>query len=174
MVLNPSIPKNNLITPALALEFFGSSRMSVYSKYIRTVNTFKYRELIPCLPKLIIINLCMIDNFFSSLNDLINNKLHVFIRSFDGCYNYRYINKSQNLSLHSYGLAVDFNAHLCPPSVINTVNKEISQVFINNGFMWGGNFSDKFKDEMHFELGYSSLYNYYNDNILFKDIPVNL
>lgn len=70
--------------------------------------------------------------------------------SFDGCWNVRYIRGGNQLSMHSWGIAVDHNAKTNPLGAEGDMNSEIVEIFESEGFYWGGNF--KRKDPMHFEF----------------------
>lgn len=68
-----------------------------------------------------------------------------------GCFNYRVIAGSSNLSNHSFGCAVDlsprtngFNAGK------GTINSIVVDAFKRQGFLWGGDYKTR-TDPMHFE-----------------------
>ena len=72
------------------------------------------------------------------------------VKSFDGCWNVRKIRGGNKLSMHSWGIAVDHNAHTNPLGSEGDMDSEIVEIFESEGFCWGGNF--KRKDPMHFEF----------------------
>ena len=67
------------------------------------------------------------------------------LRRYNGCYNYRYIDGTNRLSLHAFGRAIDINAGMAnqPPEVV--------ECFEAAGFKWGGRWTKRY-DPMHFEL----------------------
>lgn len=72
------------------------------------------------------------------------------IKTFDGCFNIRHIRGEPGaLSLHSYGIAVDFNAAENQLGQDSKLSVELINVFLQMGWTWGGAF--KRKDPMHFE-----------------------
>ncbi len=75
--------------------------------------------------------------------------------SFDGCWNVRYIRGGNQLSMHSWGIAVDHNAQTNSLGSEGDMNMDIVEIFESEGFFWGGNF--KRKDPMHFEFSESGL-----------------
>jgi hypothetical protein len=89
-----------------------------------------------------------LDRAFQNLKD---NKLLSELKTFDGCFMIRDIRGIPGKpSMHSYGLALDFNAKenaLGQPPKLST---EFVKCFIDAGWTWGGNFSRK--DGMHFEF----------------------
>lgn len=71
-----------------------------------------------------------------------------------GCWNVRYKRTAtKEVSLHSYGLAVDINADKNPLSVqlVTDMPPTFVQAFKDQGFTWGGEFSGM-KDAMHYQL----------------------
>lgn len=82
--------------------------------------------------------------------DIVNAKLHEELLTFDGCFNIR---KSRGLSipsLHSWGVAVDFDAFRNQLGAEPKMNPKIVEIFEVHGFDWGGRW--KRKDGMHFQL----------------------
>lgn len=162
MVLNPIIPRNNILTPAHCAGVFGIPDRDFSGSFIHRFNFSLVKFSIPCLPDFIRMHDSLFEPLLLSLNSIIDNNQTKLIKTFDGCYNVRYINHSKNYSLHSYGLAIDFNSVYCPPGNIGTINSDFAHFFIENGFNWGGNFSKRFHDEMHFEIKYSKLLEWFN------------
>lgn len=75
----------------------------------------------------------------------------------DWGYNHRFIRGSKTtLSNHSWGLAVDLNATKNPMTSDGKIHTDmpawVVAVFAKYGFFWGGNYSGKRKDPMHFEF----------------------
>lgn len=79
-----------------------------------------------------------------------------------GAWAYRDKRTVNALSLHSWGIAIDFNTisnpqGFVPPAMFDpakpyvfTTDHPIVQIFRNAGFLWGGDF-EKEKDAMHFQ-----------------------
>lgn len=85
---------------------------------------------------------------FQSLQD---SGLLEELETFDGCYNVRAMKGNpNNFSVHSWGLAVDFNAADNPYGGEPSFSDELVECFTANGFEWGGNWSTP--DGMHFQL----------------------
>lgn len=74
------------------------------------------------------------------------------IVTFDGCYVERQVRGSSLISLHSWAMAMDLNAHT---EQLGQLQTHFSQEFIacmtGAGLFWGGNFHAR-KDPMHFAL----------------------
>lgn len=76
------------------------------------------------------------------------------LKSFDGCFNVRKIRGSKKRwSLHSFGLAVDFNASTNKMRTFGDMHPEIVSIFETHGWKWGGDF--KRKDPMHFQRAWN-------------------
>ncbi|CAN5621897.1 hypothetical protein BH20ACT23_BH20ACT23_00700 [soil metagenome] len=72
---------------------------------------------------------------------------------YGGCYVPRFIdrNPSLPLSMHAFGLAVDFNVSTNQLGTEGDMDPRIVEIFERWGFVWGGDWSRP--DPMHFELG---------------------
>jgi hypothetical protein len=89
------------------------------------------------------------------LNDtfraLIKAGLHSELKTFDGCFNPRYQRGSTSKpSLHSYAIALDFNASAMPLGSESTWSDEFVGVWRDHGWVWGGDW--KRKDPQHFQF----------------------
>jgi hypothetical protein len=75
------------------------------------------------------------------------------IRTFDGCYVPRFIERdpSHAISLHTWGIAIDLDASTNQRGVRGTMDQRVVDIFKRWGFRWGGDWS--YTDPMHFELG---------------------
>lgn len=123
------------------------------------------RQNIPLIPPRIYMNIHMHASFTNVLIQLIERGLHKEIKSFDGCFNVRYMRGSKTmLSRHSWGLAVDMNAAWNPLIRISEPARRADlrkkhvqwtehflQVWRNNGFICGADWM-KSIDGMHFEF----------------------
>ncbi len=73
------------------------------------------------------------------------------IKTFDGCFCIRDVRgKPGKQSIHSWGLAVDFNALENPLGEQGTFTKEFLDVWRKQGWTCGADFERR--DEMHFQL----------------------
>jgi hypothetical protein len=102
--------------------------------------------------KRIACNVDMKDNLYAALEQ-VSQLDPKALQTFDGCFEIRLVRGSKtNFSAHSYGLAVDLNAHDNPLGVSTGGFYETPSVvdcFRKNGFTWGGDFQHR-KDPMHF------------------------
>ncbi len=86
--------------------------------------------------------------------DILRLGLEKELKKFDGCFNIRKIRGSKNRwSLHSFGLAVDFNASTNRMKTLGDMHPDVIDIFISYGWKWGGNF--KRKDPMHFQRAWN-------------------
>jgi hypothetical protein len=67
-----------------------------------------------------------------------------------GCYYPRYIADTQQLSLHSFGIALDLNVPGNQRGTVGEMNRDVVDIFKSWGFAWGGDWS--YTDPMHFEM----------------------
>lgn len=88
----------------------------------------------------------------SAFNNLDEVALHTEIKTFDGCYNERKVRGNAKLvSLHSWALAMDLNAHIEPLGQKTTHwTGDFIGVMKAAGIFWGGDF--KRHDSMHWSL----------------------
>jgi hypothetical protein len=97
----------------------------------------------------------MIPQLQAALSDIESSGLGNELRPGDygGCYVPRFIdrNPSLPLSMHAFGLAIDFNVSTNQLGTDGDMNPRIVEIFERWGFVWGGDWSRP--DPMHFELG---------------------
>jgi hypothetical protein len=74
------------------------------------------------------------------------------IRTFGGCYNYRPKRTSGKLSTHSWGIGIDLNPETNPQGKPGDMHPGVVEIFQEFGFKWGGDWSGKSKDPMHFQF----------------------
>lgn len=81
------------------------------------------------------------------LTDLINRS------QYGGCWSPRHVlfNPGRSLSMHAWGLAIDFNVATNGYGARPQMDPRIVEIFDRWGFVWGGRWSTP--DGMHFELG---------------------
>lgn len=96
----------------------------------------------------------LVKKFQSVFQEIVDQKLGPLLETFDGCWNVRKItgSSSGNLSLHSWGIAIDLNADSGNSFGDSTpsMDKRIVAIFKKHGFFWGGDYTGN-KDGMHFE-----------------------
>lgn len=96
---------NILGSPNLLLQF--------QKKNMTVIEFSKFRKLNKILPDKIYCNKIIVVDLFKVFEELGKTKLISEIRSYDGCFNPRYIRGMEAkkiLSNHAYGTALDFNA----------------------------------------------------------------
>lgn len=82
--------------------------------------------------------------------DIAQQKLAHEIHTYDGCYVLRAMRRSTNISIHSWGYAIDLNAAENTLGEIPKMSPAIVAVFKSHGWIWGGDW--KRPDGMHFQL----------------------
>ena len=89
----------------------------------------------------------------AAMRELEARGLRSAVRSFDGCYVPRFIerNPSRAVSLHTWGIAFDLNATTNMPGGAGDMDPRVVEVMKRWGFRWGGDWTPR--DDMHFELG---------------------
>jgi hypothetical protein len=71
-------------------------------------------------------------------------------REYAGCYYPRFIAGTQQLSLHSFGIALDLNVPGNQRGTVGEMNRAVVAIFKKWGFAWGGDWG--YTDPMHFEM----------------------
>ncbi|MBW3561259.1 MAG: M15 family metallopeptidase [Actinobacteria bacterium] len=96
----------------------------------------------------------MIPQLRAALQEVVDRGLANMIDTSDygGCWVPRHIlfDPDRSLSMHAWGLAIDFNVHTNMYGDAPTLDQRIVDVFRRWGFEWGGDWS--MPDGMHFEL----------------------
>jgi len=73
------------------------------------------------------------------------------IKTFGGCFNYRTKRNGSKISTHSWAIAIDLNPESNRMGTTGDMDEGIIQIFQNHGFTWGGDWSGRSKDPMHFQ-----------------------
>jgi hypothetical protein len=96
----------------------------------------------------------MIPQLLAAVDELLERGLydHLDPAQFAGCFVARHIDRdpAKPLSMHAWGLAIDFNARDNPLGATPVMDPRVVEVFERWGFDWGGRWSRP--DGMHFEL----------------------
>lgn len=93
--------------------------------------------------------------FAAVFGELHTKGLWPLLRTFDGIYNARRSRSSGKWSTHAWGIAVDLNAATNRMGVTGDMDRRIVEVFEGAGFTWGGRWSGKSVDPMHFQYARS-------------------
>ncbi len=94
-------------------------------------------------------NKLMVKQFQETYRCIVAGGFAQHLKTFDGCYNVRYIRGVKRLSTHSWGISVDHNATANRLGTKPEMHEGIVRCFQNNGFVWGGRF--RRQDGMHFQ-----------------------
>ncbi len=73
------------------------------------------------------------------------------IKTYGGCYAGRAKRTSTHWSAHAWGIAVDLNVETNQQGTKGDMDPAVIAVFRAHGFKWGGDFSGKSIDPMHFQ-----------------------
>jgi hypothetical protein len=77
------------------------------------------------------------------------------LKTYDGCFNIRKKKGGSGYSVHSWGIAVDFNARTNAFGREPTLSFEFVKCFTECGFEWGGLWQpNNLRDGMHFQLAW--------------------
>ena len=95
----------------------------------------------------------MVPQLRAALAEVESAGLGHLLKTYDGCYVPRFIERdpSHAISLHTWGIAIDFDAATNGRGIRGTMDPRIVSNFKRWGFRWGGDWS--YTDPMHFELG---------------------
>ena len=94
----------------------------------------------------------MVEPLHQAIKNLNDRGLIDEWKTFDGCWNVRYMKGGSSLSIHSWGLAIDINAAENPFNTHNfKMSRGFAQCFKDAGLVWGGDWTSPC-DAMHFQL----------------------
>jgi hypothetical protein len=105
---------------------------------------------IPELPNRLYCNKDIVKPLEEAFQNVIDRDLACHIKSWDGCFNIRKKRGGSTYSLHSWAIAVDFNAAWNRFGAKPQMSLKVVKCFTDAGFEWGGTWSKK--DGMHFQL----------------------
>lgn len=74
------------------------------------------------------------------------------LRTFGGCFNFRAKRSGNKLSTHAWGIAIDLNPETNGMGREGDMAPGIVKIFESFGFTWGGRWSGRGKDPMHFQF----------------------
>lgn len=108
-------------------------------------------EVVPILGR-VTCNKYMMPQLKAALGEIqtsgLGSKIHP--GEYAGCYYPRFIAGSNQLSNHSFGLALDLNVPGNQRGTVGQMDRSVVAIFKHWGFNWGGDWG--FTDPMHFEL----------------------
>jgi hypothetical protein len=102
------------------------------------------------IPKKIYCNRDMMAPLTQAFTNLISTNHVTELKTYDGCFNIRKKRGLTSMSLHSWGIAIDFNAFENGLNQTPKLSPGFVKCFTDAGFEWGGTW--KRKDGMHFQL----------------------
>jgi hypothetical protein len=91
------------------------------------------------------------DAFAAVLAKIDASGLRGQITSCGGCFNFRMKRTGAKLSTHSWGIAIDINPETNAQGGAGTMDSGVVEIFRQAGFKWGGDWTGKDKDPMHFQ-----------------------
>ncbi|MEO8134053.1 MAG: M15 family metallopeptidase [Betaproteobacteria bacterium] len=83
--------------------------------------------------------------------DIVANGLQQSVKTYGGGYNWRMKRGQAKPSTHSWGIAIDLNARTNAMGTAGDMNPKLVDLFESYGFVWGGRWSGRYKDPMHFQ-----------------------
>ncbi len=94
----------------------------------------------------------LIDTVVGVFKAIEDRGLKESVRTYGGCFSFRSKRTSGKLSTHSWGIAIDMNPDSNPLGSSGDMNPAVVEVFREFGFKWGGDWTGKGKDPMHFQF----------------------
>lgn len=139
--------KGKLITPQDCLIKYGEP--SLKNPFLTLYDIPKELE-IGAIPNKVYCNKDLVAPLTNAIELLKLKGLHDEIKTYDGCFNIRNTRESTKQSLHSWAIAIDFNAFENGLRQKPKLSDKFVMCFLDSGFHWGGLF--KRLDGMHFQL----------------------
>lgn len=103
-------------------------------------------------PKKIFCHKLLLPKLESGLRNAVARGVTEDLHTWDGCLSIRTKRLNSSYSLHSWGAAFDINAGENLQGRPITMTLELADCFKDAGLVWGGDFTGKSKDGMHFQL----------------------
>ena len=94
----------------------------------------------------------LIDIFLEVFTTIEREGLKDEIQRYGGCFEFRKKRGSTKLSTHSWGIAVDINPHTNAMGTPGNMHPGVVEIFREAGFKWGGDWTGRFQDPMHFQF----------------------
>lgn len=97
-------------------------------------------------------NKTMAPYLVQALHAIVDRNLCNTVKGYGGCFQIRTIRDREEISTHSWGMAIDINPDENPLGVVGTeesMNSGLVKCFTDQGFVWGGTFQRP--DFMHFQ-----------------------
>jgi D-alanyl-D-alanine carboxypeptidase len=90
--------------------------------------------------------------FGAAFGSIQEHGLQEKITSFGGCFAFRPQRSGNKLSAHSWGIAIDLNPETNPQGSAGNMAAGLIEIFRQAGLEWGGDWSAKTRDSMHFQF----------------------
>ena len=90
--------------------------------------------------------------FISVFTEILNRGLQPQVASFGGCFAFRPQRTGAKLSTHCWGVAIDLNPETNHQGTQGDMDPRIIEIFRDAGFSWGGDWTEKRRDPMHFQF----------------------
>jgi hypothetical protein len=105
----------------------------------------------------LLISRCTVHKMIAPIVEQVFKEIHESgywneLKDFGGGYFVRKKRGSDKWSMHSWGIALDFNVQDNLMGQVPTMNPKIVEIFEKHGFTWGGRWAGKNCDGMHFEF----------------------
>jgi hypothetical protein len=89
--------------------------------------------------------------FQAAFGKLVERNLQASLKTFDGCFNPRFMRGSDTWSTHAWAIAIDLDAPWNRfGQTTFQMSEEVAQCFEEEGFIWGGRWQGR-PDAMHFQ-----------------------
>lgn len=89
--------------------------------------------------------------FKELFNQVLAQGLKSTVKTYGGCYVYRAKRNGAKPSTHSWGIAIDLNPTTNGMGTAGDMDPRLVALFESYGFVWGGRWTGRGKDPMHFQ-----------------------